>query len=377
MNKLNESVDFADPQGRQQLGKLSPIKPLAANNLPSTSTFNLDQFVITDLQEIKAMLDNDNWVLDKLALEGQITVFFAAPNSGKTLLTLKLLIDSVKAKRIIGEQIYYLNCDDTLRGLDTKLELCAKYGIKMLASGYNGFKNTHLIAMLDMMARNDDAKGKILILDTLKKFSDLMNKTESSAFNEAMRGFVSKGGTVIALGHVNKARSAEGKVIHQGTTDTVDDADCAYTINVVNTVDDSFQGHKFTTKTILFENFKARGDNVNKVSYTYTKRDGGSYEAMLDSVKLVDERDAEQAEKQGRVKAKLDDNAEEIELILEALDKGINTTQAIIADLMGEGVSRARASKVLKAHTGDRLFEGHCWQMEKGDKNERIFRRLF
>lgn len=376
MNKPKKGLDFADPQGRRQLVELQPITPqLVAGS--QAQALNLEQYVITDLSEIKAMLNNDNWVLDRLALEGQITVFFAAPNSGKTLLTLKLLIDSVKANRIVGEQIYYLNCDDTLRGLTTKLEICAQYGIKMLASGYNGFKNAHLIGMLDTMARNDEATGKILILDTLKKFSDLMNKTDSSAFNEAMRGFVGKGGTVIALGHVNKARSAEGKVIHQGTTDSVDDADCAYTIDVVNTVDDSFQGHKFTTKTILFENFKARGDNVNKVSYTYTKRDGGSYAEMLDSVKLVDERDAEKAEKQGRVKSRLEEHAEEISLILEALEQGTNTTQAIIAYLMNEGISRARASRVLKEHTGNSLCEGHRWQKEKGDKNERIFRRLF
>lgn len=192
-----------------------------------------------------------------------------------------------------------------------------------------------------------------------------------------MRAFVGKGGTVIALAHVNKTRNADGKPIYQGTSDSVDDADCAYTIDVVNTVEDSFQGHKFTTKTILFENFKARGDNVNKVSYTYTKRDGGTYTDILDSVRLVDELEAEKAEKQGRIRAKLDEYSEEIKLVLEALDSGINTTQDIKNYLYNEGVSRTRARNVLKEHTGNSFSEGHRWQVEKGEKNARIYKRLF
>lgn len=337
---------------------------------------NLDQFVIRDINEMRDMLNNDNWVIDKIALEGQITIIFAAPNTGKTLLTLKLLIDSVVAGRIEGKQVYYLNCDDTLRGITTKTEICQPYGINMLASGFNGFKNTHLISMLDMMAREDSAKGKILILDTLKKFSDLMNKTESSHFNEAMRAFVSKGGTVIALGHVNKARDADGKVIHQGTTDSVDDADCAYTLDVINQNEDSFQGIKISNRTIIFENFKARGDNIDKISYTYQKRAGGSYEEILNSIKLVDDRLAEVAEKQGRITAKLEDHANEIELIFDAIDSGNNTTETIIKFLMADGISRARAKKVLQEHSGGNLSEGHRWQKEKGEKNQRIFKRL-
>ncbi|MDC0611155.1 toprim domain-containing protein [Vibrio sp.] len=342
----------------------------------TATILNLDQFAITNIEEMRSMLANDNWVLDRLALMGQITIIFAKPNSGKTLITLRMLIDSVKGGSIAGEDIYYLNSDDTLRGLTTKAELAAQYGIKMLASGYNGFKNSHLSVMLEQLTTRDEAKGKVLILDTLKKFSDLMNKTESSAFNEIMRGFVSKGGTVIALAHTNKARDAEGKVIFQGTSDTVDDADCCYTLDVVNSVDDSFRGTKMTTKTVLFENFKARGDNTDKVSYQYTKIEGEPYIALLESVKPVDELEAVQAEKRGRIERKLAEHAEEIQLILDAITSSIRTTEKIIAYLMNEGISRSRAKKVLKEHSGDCYHEGHRWNVERGEKNERLYRAL-
>ncbi|MGR5238025.1 toprim domain-containing protein [Vibrio alfacsensis] len=342
----------------------------------SITALNLEQFAITNTEEMRNLLANDNWILDRLALQGQITIIFAKPNSGKTLLTLRMLIDSVKSGSVSGEDVFYLNSDDTMRGLITKAEIAAQYGIRMLASGYNGFKNSHLTGLLEQLTDRDEANGKVLILDTLKKFSDLMNKTESSAFNEIMRGFVSKGGTVIALAHTNKSRDADGKVVFQGTSDTVDDADCCYTLDVVNVVEDSFQGMKISTRTVLFENFKARGDNVDKVSYQYNKIEGEPYQALLESVKAVDERETARAEKQGRINQKLADNEEEIQLVLDALEVGINTTEKIIQFLMNEGIARAKAKKVLKEHTGSNVSEGHRWLKEKGEKNERIFKRL-
>lgn len=374
-----EGADYSDiycAGGVDEVNKqlMNEVKPKQL--VDKTAILNLDQFAITNIEEMRSMLANDNWVLDRLALMGQITIIFAKPNSGKTLLTLRMLIDSVKVGSISGEDIYYLNSDDTLRGLTTKAELAAQHGIKMLASGYNGFKNSHLAVMLEQLTARDEAKGKVLILDTLKKFSDLMNKTESSAFNEIMRGFVSKGGTVVALAHTNKARDADGKVIFQGTSDTVDDADCCYTLDVVNSVDDSFRGTKMTTKTVLFENFKARGDNTDKVSYQYTKVDGEPYSALLDSVKPVDELEAVQAEIRGRIDRKLAEHAEEIQLIIDAIASDTRTTEKIVSFLMSEGISRARAKKVLKEHTGDNFSEGHRWKVERGEKNERLYRAL-
>lgn len=365
----------ADAINEQLKNEFKPTQPEKKTN--ADNILSLDQFAITNIEEMRNMLANDNWVLDRLALQGQITILFAKPNSGKTLLTLKMLIDSVKAGSIAGEDIYYLNSDDTMRGLTTKAELAAQHGIRMLASGYNGFKNSHLAVLLEQLTDRDEAKGKVLILDTLKKFSDLMNKTESSAFNEIMRGFVSKGGTVIALAHTNKARDAEGKVVFQGTSDTVDDADCCYTLDVVNVAEDVFRGVKMSTRTVLFENFKSRGDNVDKVSYQYSKIEGEPYQTLLDSVKAVDELQAAREEKQGRINEKLREHEEEIQLILDAIDGGINRTLDIVESLMADGISRAKAKKVLKEHTGDNVADGHRWFQDKGEKNERIFKRLF
>ena len=73
----------------------------------------------------------------------------------------------------------------------------------------------------------------MLILDTLKKFTDIMDKRKETEFMKAAREFVLHGGSLILLAHVNKHADAEGRVVYSGTSDVVDDIDCAYTLEVI------------------------------------------------------------------------------------------------------------------------------------------------
>ena len=52
-------------------------------------------------------------LLDGLALMGQATVLYAAPNTGKTLLVLWLLIQAIKEGRVDPSLVFYINCDDS------------------------------------------------------------------------------------------------------------------------------------------------------------------------------------------------------------------------------------------------------------------------
>lgn len=47
-------------------------------------------------------------LLGELALMGQATVLFAAPNTGKTMITISLLIDAIKYSRVDPAKVYYL-----------------------------------------------------------------------------------------------------------------------------------------------------------------------------------------------------------------------------------------------------------------------------
>lgn len=93
---------------------------------------------------MKTKMLADRFVLDRIAIIGQATTIYAKPNTGKTLLVLWMLIDSIKAGRIIGKDVYYVNADDDYRGLVFKTELAEKYDFEMLAPGHNGFESAAL-----------------------------------------------------------------------------------------------------------------------------------------------------------------------------------------------------------------------------------------
>ena len=166
-------------------------------------------------------------ILGRIALRGQATVLYAAPGTGKTFLTIHLLCDAIERGVLEPEKLFYLNMDDNSNGLITKVRIAELHGFHMLAPGHKNFEAKLFASKLKEMTDGDTAKGVVVILDTLKKFTNLMDKGSSSEFGSLVRNFVMKGGSVIALAHTNKNPGADGKPIHAGTSDIVEDFDCA------------------------------------------------------------------------------------------------------------------------------------------------------
>lgn len=336
----------------------------------STVPFDLSQFSLNGKsQAMRSKMMADKYVLGRIAILGQATAIYAKPNSGKTLLTLHLLIESVAAGNINGADVFYINADDTYKGLVQKLELAEQYGFQMLAPGHGGFDSNMLLRILQKMIEEGSATGKVLILDTLKKFTDIMDKRVSSDFGKVMREFVSHGGTLIMLAHTNKNRDTNGKVVFSGTSDIVDDADCAYTLDATDTGSD--------TKTVLFENFKQRGDVAREVAYTYSTTEKQSYLDLLASVCELDEAKKQAHQDHARIVQMLERNTDIIEAITEALDSGVCLkTDLIDQASKASGISKPKIGKALDAHTGKEWQSGHRWYVTKAEKNAKIYHRL-
>ena len=84
---------------------------------------------------------------------------------------------------------------------------------------------------LDLLSEiqvSQEADGKIVILDTLKKFVPVLDKSTVSRTFDVFRRFASAGGTVILLGHTNKNRDSKGKLIFEGVGDLRSDVDNLY-----------------------------------------------------------------------------------------------------------------------------------------------------
>lgn len=242
----------------------------------------LEKYSLRDrLTELEKQVGSQRKCLGDIALVGQATVIYAQPNTGKTLITLHLLIESIRSGNVEPRKVFYVNMDDNGTGLVEKVKLAEAFGFHMLADGYAEFKLQPFKEAMYEMTKNGTAQGVVVVLDTLKKFVNLMDKTKTSEFARWIRGFVLKGGTVIALAHTNKKLGADGKPIYQGTSDIVDDFDCAYVLYTQPTTADG-------QKVVVFENVKRRGDVALNAAYSFSAQSKINYNELVSSVTAAD-----------------------------------------------------------------------------------------
>lgn len=329
----------------------------------------LAQFTLNGTSKaMKEKMLEDKYIAGRIAVLGQSTVAFAPPNVGKTLIFIWMLKQGIESGELSGEDVFYINADDNYKGLAFKLELAEKVGFMMLAPGHKGFKAEMLGDVLNELIETEQAKGKVLILDTVKKFTDIMSKGKASAFGEAVRSFVSHGGSVIMLAHVNKHRNDDGDVIYAGTSDLVDDADCAYTMDILT--DDKATG----SRTVKFKNIKARGDVALEAVYEYNAGEGVTYQQRLDSVRTVGDEERDKAERRKRTEAKLERNRDAVQAIKDCIRDGTTKKTELINEAHDRsGITKAKVTKALADHTGSKIDEGQLWHVKVQDKNTHVY----
>jgi len=343
------------------VGAPSPIEQLNQYSLTGQSARLRRQMLV------------DKFVLNKIAILGQWTTIYGAPNSGKTLLTKWLLREALLSDEIDGESLYYINADDNYRGLVDKIELAEVWGMHVIAPHHNGFDIAQIAALMSEMGHGGTARGAVFILDTLKKFTDLMDKRAASEFGQVARGFVSAGGTLIALAHTNKHPDAEGKRVYSGTSDIVDDSDCCFVIDKVS----SEERNGVTTHTVEFNNIKARGDVASTVGFTFERRHGQSYEALIDTVKRLERNDLDDIKGKASVESELEHDAPIIEAICTVISAGTVSKSKIVQKAHElSGKSSANVRKVLDKRTGEIFELGHRWRTRKQAHNRHVYEIL-
>jgi len=149
-------------------GGLAPTKPSSISGQPKkvvpiyqhvTSSIGgpgpieqLNQYSLTGQSaRLRRQMLVDKFVLNKIAILGQWTTIYGAPNSGKTLLTKWLLREALLSDEIDGESLYYINADDNYRGLVDKIELAEVWGMHVIAPHHNGFDIAQIAALMSEM----------------------------------------------------------------------------------------------------------------------------------------------------------------------------------------------------------------------------------
>ena len=275
------------------------------------------------LAELKERLANEREVISGMITTGTVTLVYAPSGAGKTVWVLGNLFKSIRNNLIKGSDVIYFNEDDGARGIVQKAEMGMKHGMAMITLANSqdpALRNADdALRMLSLIQKEGEADGKIIICDTLKKFASVLNKGEVADILHVFREFAAAGGTVILLGHCNKHRSLDGRLIYEGVGDLKADVDNMFGLDPLN---DKFSDYQ----ELLVINEKDRRQISFSGGFRYRQtNETVGYEESVDSVEFLDEDDISDLKKRqmaqinvGKAFAKYEDEV----LFLESVMKG-------------------------------------------------------
>lgn len=300
-------------------------------------------------------------LLGDVCFTGDVTLWGAPPNSGKTLFAIGLLADAIMKRAIAPERTFYLNLDDSMSGVVEKVKILQDYGVHVLAEGYRDFTSGKVQGLLEAMIADKSARGSFVIVDTLKKIVDPMDKRKTVEFMKLARRFSLAGGSILLLAHTNKQRSGTGKLILAGVADLQDDCDTAYLLDRVI---------KGETQQIVFDNVKRRGGGACRSVYTCSASPDMGYVDRLLSIEFAGTNPEFDETKP------IEKVSEEV--IVETLELAIHhgtVKKMFLIDLVRlvTKATRKRVKEVLEKHTGPDPSV-HLWDYTVQAANANVYR---
>jgi AAA domain len=301
-------------------------------------------------------------LLGFVILMGQFGLIYAQPNTGKTLLTIALLMQAVEEGRLDPRLCYYINADDNNEGIRQKLQLFREMGAHTLIPGHKNFDPEKLIDLMQTMIKNGQCVGVVLILDTLKCFIDLMDKKRSTQFAKIVRQFVMAGGTFVGLAHTNKNPGGNGKPVYAGTSDFYEACDAACYVIPVETTP---QGDK----VVKFELFKKRGGGNRDEAYSYSGSNDVSYDQLVASVQRIDPDQMHKYEQSAQLVA----DQLVIDAITAILENATQQKMALAKDVSATTkAGRRQVIEILERYAGDDPTT-HKWDFVVAERGAKVF----
>ena len=276
----------------------SLMKPVTAGLNGSSALDRLRNAALNDrIEELEERLAKERDVIPGMITTGTVTLVYAPSGAGKTVWILGNLFQSIRNNLIRGSDVIYFNEDDGARGALQKAKLGKRHGMTMVTlanSNDPALRTTNdALVLLNAIREEGEADGKIVICDTLKKFVGVMNKGEMREVLHVFREFAAAGGTVILLGHCNKHRSMDGRLIFEGVGDLKADVDNMFGLDPLN---DKFAFHQ----ELLVINEKDRSQISFEGGFKYKQTsETVHYEESVESVEFMSPDDiTEMKEKQ-------------------------------------------------------------------------------
>ena len=327
------------------------------------------------ITELEQRLANEREVIPGMINTGTVTLVYAPSGAGKTVWILGNLFQSIRNNLIKGSDVIYFNEDDGAKGVVQKGKLGSKHGMTMvtLANSPDPALRTtgDALRLLDAIRLEGEADGKIVICDTLKKFAPVLNKGDMREVLHVFREFAAAGGTVILLGHCNKHRSLDGRLVYEGVGDLKADVDNMFGLDPLN---DKFSSYQ----ELLVINEKDRSQVSFEGGFRY-RQTGAliNYEESVDSVEFMSADDISALkEKQkaqiniGKAHAKYEDEMVFLESVMK--DGRMWAQSELFALLNDEEVNPNGCSRKMLRNCID-LLKGNLLKLERRGEHGKKF----
>ena len=294
---------------------------------------------------MKAVKGVEHVVSSKIVAKTELSIVYGAASSGKTLVVLNDLARHITNGAIKGEDVVYVNLDDSAVGLAEKANLLDRLNIKMISE--------FSLEMLDELVKHGQASGKNFVIDTVKKIVDTMSKSAVADLMKRFKRFTHAGGTVILIAHANKHPNKDGLPILEGVGDFKNDSDCV--VRVVR--------HK---DIITMTNEKNR--SYVEEEATFQTAETKNYADLFNSVKQLSGQEADDLKQQREQECFKEDSQKLINAITEMIEDGLTQKTKLVNALIADtGHPRKHLVDVLD------LLEGDLWEVEKGPNNSKNY----
>ena len=213
----------------EAFGWINPRRGAVENRHPKLPPTRADTNVVELFQPLTlnsedvAKMDEAEFLIPNMIVRGHVAAYPSPGNGGKT--TIFVYLCETLAKK--GLDILYINVDGSPSDLKRHHAHSVRHGYKVVAPDAKSGRSTEdVVAILESIAAGDaDCRNLVLIIDTLKKFLDVINKSQAKSFYKLMRSLTVKGATICLLAHTNKYTGEDGKQIFEGTADLRNDLD--------------------------------------------------------------------------------------------------------------------------------------------------------
>ena len=180
----------------------------------------LNEFRLTD-DEVAEIKDPE-WAITNIAPRGHVVAIAAPPSAGKTTILFHLAKQHTQKFNVV-----YVHADTNPSDAKSYFEQAKVHDVAYLTPDMKvGKSMADVVSRLEALSNSDaDLNDELWVFDTLKKMTDMIDKSRLKGLLQTLRKLSSRGMTVILLAHTNKHKDSEGNHVFEGTGDLRADVD--------------------------------------------------------------------------------------------------------------------------------------------------------